>query len=77
MTTAITLGSFFLLALLGLGIYQASIDAASGSTLAGAVVESPSQEQINGCMVECMRSCVTDQDLVGSCRATCEPGCGA
>ena len=46
------------------------------STLAGAVTEAPkTQDQINGCMKDCMRSCVTVEGTEPSCTDKCNKQC--
>lgn len=77
METSVKIGAVFIILFLALGIFQSFDDTLPKSSLAGAAVLEPkSQEEINGCMVDCMRECVTDQSLVPSCTAKCEPQCG-
>jgi hypothetical protein len=76
-STSVTIGAIFVIALLGLGVYQAYTDSLPQSTLAGAVVQPATQQELNLCMNDCMRNCVTNPGTEAACLEVCDEACGA
>jgi|GEM_PF-6210472 len=67
------MGISILVLLVGLGVYQTALP---HSTLVGAVPVMKTQQELNICMNDCMRACVTQEGMETVCLDKCNAGCG-
>jgi hypothetical protein len=74
-SSAVVIGSFFVIGLFVLGAFQSYYAPLPRSALVGAVTER-SQTDINLCQNDCMRQCATADPLtVDPCREQCDSKC--
>jgi hypothetical protein len=74
-STGVLIGGIFIVGLFVLGVVQTQLDLPQ-SRLAGAATSEPTQEALNICMKDCMRSCVTVAGTEPACLDKCNLRCG-
>ena len=78
-SAATIVGVLLIVGLIGIGVTQAVLEQLPGAGIAGAATEeprSPTQQELNLCVNDCMGACVAAPGDEKPCLAGCEESCG-